>query len=29
MSTEIMNSENGKTSKLYVLILNRTDKINL
>ena len=29
MRTVIMNLENGKTSKLYVLILNRTDKINL
>ena len=29
MGTVIMNLENGKTSKLYVLILNRTDKVNL
>ena len=29
MGTVTMNLENGKTSKLYVLIPNRTDKINL
>ena len=29
MDTIIMNSENSKTSKPHVLILNLTDKINL
>ena len=29
MDTIFINSENSKTSKLYVLILNLTDKIDL
>ena len=29
MDTVFMNSENSKTSELYVLILNLTDKVNL
>ena len=29
MDTKFMNSDNSKTSKLHVLILNLTDKIDL